>query len=31
VTLDLSELRPEAAFGLVEYLRANGLLSKENT
>jgi plasmid maintenance system antidote protein VapI len=31
VTLDLSELHPEAAFGLVEYLRANGLLSKENT
>jgi transcriptional regulator with XRE-family HTH domain len=31
VTLDLSELHPEAAFGLAEYLRANGLLSKENT
>jgi hypothetical protein len=31
VTLDLCELRPEAAFGLAEYLRANGLLSKENT
>jgi transcriptional regulator with XRE-family HTH domain len=31
VTLDLSKLHPEAAFGLVEYLRANGLLSKENT
>jgi plasmid maintenance system antidote protein VapI len=31
VTLDLCELRPETAFGLAEYLRANGLLSKENT